>query len=203
MPRQLPRLCRLQATRSARDFCAALLLSVVAFQAVSSAQEQQPAPPPSIHAQLGHRPLEIAKLPLPGSLMPITVELTNSRDIETKIRLVGSRDGRFMDIAFPIGTLNKADRAEFILSVPAPLASMTYQFIVHQPDGNLTTSARYLVRRPCIQNFRVEVAKDDPNAEVKQKLGALIAKSKVLERDTQNLETSLKLLEDLSESLKQ
>ena len=69
--------------------------------------------------------------------MQLTVELVNSRDVEAKIRLVGSRDGRFMDIAFPLGALNKLDHAEFSVSIPAPLAAMTYQFVVHQPDGSL------------------------------------------------------------------
>lgn len=153
--------------------------------------------------QVGHRQPETAKVPLPGSPMTLTVELVNSRDVETKIRLVGSRDGRFMDIAFPLGALNKLDHAEFSVSIPAPLAAMTYQFIIHQPDGSLSTSARYLIKRPCIQNFRVEVSKDDPNARIKHELGTLIAKSKSLERDTQNLEAALKALKDITTSLNQ
>lgn len=153
--------------------------------------------------QVGHRQPETAKVPLPGSPMTLTVELVNSRDVETKIRLVGSRDGRFMDIAFPLGALNKLDHAEFSVSIPAPLAAMTYQFIIHQPDGSLSTSARYLIKRPCIQNFRVEVSKDDPNARIKHELGTLIAKSKSLERDTQSLEAALKALKDITTSLNQ
>lgn len=153
--------------------------------------------------QLGHRQPDMAKIALPGSPMQLTVELVNSRDIEAKVRLVGSRDGRFMDIAFPLGSLNKLDHAEFSLSLPAPLAAMTYQFVIHQPDGSLSTSARYLIKRPCIQNFRVEVSKDDPSARVKHELGTLIAKSKSLERDTQNLEAAVKALKDITASLNQ
>ena len=172
--------------------------------------EPEPTPvqsPSKIQApskmQVGHRQPETAKIPLPGSPMTLTVELVNSRDVEAKIRLVGSRDGRFMDIAFPLGALNKLDHAEFAVSVPAPLAAMTYQFVVHQPDGSLSTSARYLIKRPCIQNFRVEVSEDDPNARIKHQLGTLMAKSKSLERDTQNLEAALKALKDITASLNQ
>ena len=190
----------IEELRRALYCCVAVIVVVLSGAGASLAQQE--AAPQVVHAHINHRTPDVAKLPLPGSLMPITVELDNSRDIETKIRLVGSRDGRFMDIAFPLGHLNKVDHAEFSLSVPAPLAAMTYQFVVHQPDGTLTTSARYMIKRPCIQNFRVEVAQDDPNAKVKQELGTLIAKSKTLERDTQNLDASLKILEELSSSLK-
>jgi len=176
------------------------LASLTAAVPHAAAQDNSP-PAPTI--QVMHRPPEAAQLPVPGALMALSLELANSKDIETKVRLVGSRDGRFMDIAFPLGTLNNADRAQFALSVPAPLGVMTYQFIVHQPNGSLTTSARYIIKRPCIQNFRVEVAPDDPNAAVKQQLGTMIAKSKSLERETHNLDGALKILEDLSVSLKQ
>ena len=185
-----------------------LLLSLIpavslaaSFSGLAAAQDAPAATTSKL--QLGHRQPEAAKVPLPGSPMQLTVELVNSRDVESKIRLVGSRDGRFMDIAFPLGALNKVDHAEFTLTVPAPLAAMTYQFIVHQPDGSLSTSARYMIKRPCIQNFRVEVSPDDPNARVKHELGTLIARSKSLERDTQNLEAALKSLKDISASISQ
>jgi len=175
-------------------------VSVAIVSALPASAQDQPAARPTLSVR--HRPAPITAVPIPGALMPITVELFNSKDIEAKIRLVGARDGRFLDIAFPMGMLNKQDNAEFTVQVPAPLAAMTYQFIVHQPDGSLTASARYMLKRPCIQNFKVEIAPDDPNARVKQELATLIAKSKSLERETTNLEASLKLLEDLSANLK-
>ncbi len=180
----------------------AIVSAVLPYHVATAEPQATPAESPST-LQVGHRQPETAKIPPPGSPMTLTVELVNSRDVEAKIRLVGSRDGRFMDIAFPLGALNKLDHAEFSLNVPAPLAAMTYQFIVHQPDGSLTTSARYLIKRPCIQNFRVEVSQDDPNARIKHELGTLIAKSKTLERDTQNLEGALKALKDIKASLNQ
>lgn len=185
-------------TMIAMAIVAAIVPYNVATADAGATQSQSPS-----KLQVGHRQPETARIPLPGSPMTLTVELANSRDVEAKIRLVGSRDGRFMDIAFPLGALNKLDYAEFSLSVPAPLAAMTYQFVVHQPDGSLTASARYLIKRPCIQNFRVEVSQDDPNARIKHELGTLIAKSKTLERDTQNLEAALKALKDIKASLNQ
>jgi hypothetical protein len=182
-----------------------LMLAAASLVAIEPdrSEAQDPSALASSKLQISHRQPEAAKVPLPGSPMQLTVELVNSRDVEAKIRLVGSRDGRFMDIAFPLGALNKLDHAEFSVSIPAPLAAMTYQFVVHQPDGSLTTSARYLIKRPCIQNFRVEVDKDDPNARVKHELGTLIAKSKTLERDTQNLDAALKALKEISATLNQ
>ena len=178
--------------------CVSAAAAALAVVLPVSAQEQQARP----NLVVRHRPAPITTLPVPGALVPITVELLNSKDIEAKIRLVGARDGRFIDIAFPMGALNRQDQAEFTVQVPAPLAAMTYQFIVHQPDGSLSASARYVLKRPCIQNFKVDISPNDPNARVKQELATLIAKSKSLERETTNLEASLKLLEDLSTSLK-
>lgn len=197
---------RLSPAAIASSIRPALLCAVIVAAATRpvSAADTEPAPAAAPQKlQVGHRQPEVAKIPLPGSPMQLTVELVNSRDVEAKIRLVGSRDGRFMDIAFPLGSLNKLDHAEFSIAVPAPLAAMTYQFVVHQPDGSLSTSARYLIKRPCIQNFRVEVSQDDPNARVKHELGTLIAKSKSLERDTQNLDAALKALKDITTSLDQ
>ena len=151
--------------------------------------------------EISHRVPEISAVPMAGALMPISVELINTREVEAKVRLVGSRDGRFMDIAFPIGALNKLDQPTYMLEVPAPLAAMTYQFIIHQPDGSLSTSAKYAIKRPCIQNFRVAVAKNDPNAKIKIILATLISRSKTLERENTNLETSLKILENFSANI--
>ena len=133
--------------------------------------------------------------------MRITLELTNTYDIETKVRLVGSKDGRFIDIAFPQGALNNADRPTFNIDIPSPIAAMSYQFIVHQKDGTLTSTPKYLIKRDCLQTFAVDVPESDQSAAYKREVGLLVAKAKSLERDTASLEASLKLLEDMKTSL--
>ncbi|MFO0417754.1 MAG: hypothetical protein ACK5Y6_10725 [Pseudomonadota bacterium] len=164
--------------------------------ATSSPINASPAP-----IKVLHTPASGREIPALGSMMRITLELTNTYDIETKVRLVGSKDGRFIDIAFPQGALNNADRPTFNIDIPSPIAAMSYQFIVHQKDGTLTSTPKYLIKRDCLQTFAVDVPESDQSAAYKREVGLLVAKAKSLERDTASLEASLKLLEDMKTSL--
>lgn len=151
--------------------------------------------------RIKHQPTENHRLPSAGTLMPIAVQLENASDVDIKIRLVGSRDGRFMDIAFPMGVLNMSDRPTYSIQIPAPTAAMTYQFIIHQRSGDLTLSEKFTVKRNCIQNYRVDIPENIPSAEYRKEVATLVSQARSLERDTQNLDTALKLLEGLKQDL--
>jgi hypothetical protein len=133
--------------------------------------------------------------------MPISLQLENSSEVDIKIRMVGSRDGRFMDIAFPMGVLNMSDRPTFTINVPAPTALMTYQFVIHQPNGELTLTPKYTVQRSCVQKFRVDVPDGEPSSQYRKEIATLMAKARSLERDTAQLETAIKLIEALKKDL--
>ena len=148
-----------------------------------------------------HRPAPPHSIPQFGTPMTIQVELINTYDIDAKIRLVGAKDGRFIDISFPRGALNDSDHPTFSIEIPSPVAAMSYQFVVHQRDGSLSTSKKFLLKRNCIQNFKVAVPEDVPNSDFRREVSSLVAQAKVLERDTISLESSLKLLEDIKTSL--
>ena len=175
---------------------AALLVVAACWIRGATAQEQTNRP-----ILLRHQPTETHQLPSAGTLMPIAVQLENSSDVDIKIRLVGSRDGRFMDIAFPMGVLNTSDRPTYTIQIPAPVAAMTYQFITHQRSGDLTLSDKFIIKRNCVQNFKVEVPEGIPSAEYRKEMGNLVAKARLLERDTQNLETAIRLLDALKKDV--
>jgi hypothetical protein len=160
---------------------------------------QDAGAPPQI--KVSHRAPASDALPAIGTLMTLEIELQNTFDIETKIRLVGSKDGRFIDIAFPRGALNAADHPTFKVEIPSPIAAMTYQFVVHQRDGSLSSSERLVIKRRCIQNYKVTIPEDAPNAEFRREISSLVSQAKNLERDTASFETSLKLLEQIKSSL--
>ena len=65
-----------------------------------------------------------------GHEMQLRVILQNTSDIQTNVRLVGAKDGRFIDLAFPIGTINHESNPEFVLQMPAPFAEMSYQIVI-------------------------------------------------------------------------
>ncbi|MEY4700023.1 MAG: hypothetical protein RL326_210 [Pseudomonadota bacterium] len=150
---------------------------------------------------LVHRAPLPSTIPPLGSLMQIKVETLNTVDITTTIRLVGAKDGRFIDIAFPKGKLNSADHPMYSIDVPAPIAAMTYQFILHQPDGSITTSEKFIVKRPCIPHFKIAEPDKVSTAAYNKEIATLVAKSKELELETLSLESSLKLVEEMKIAL--
>ncbi len=174
------------------------LVGLVATTSTATAQVPEDLSAP---VKVIHRPFNTSSLPAIGTPMSLEIELLNTFDIESKIRLIGAKDGRFIDIAFPRGALNAADRPTFRIEVPSPVAAMTYQFVVHQKDGSLSSSERFTIKRNCIQNFKVTVPEDTPNSEFRREVSTLVAQAKSLERDTASLEASLKLLEDIKASL--
>lgn len=165
------------------------------------AQSEDTAPAVKAPIEVMHTPPADSSIPPLGSLVRITIALSNTLDIETKVRLVGSKDGRFIDIAFPRGALDTTDKPSFSIDVPSPVAMMTYQFIVHQKDGSLTASRKFLLKRDCIQNFSVHVSDDKRTTAFRREVASLITQAHMLERDNKSLETSLKLLEDIKTSL--
>jgi len=183
--------------RSLNKISIALALVIGALCARPAVGEDASQAPLTIR----HQPTETHKLPPAGTLMPVAVQLENSSDVDIKIRLVGSRDGRFMDIAFPMGVLNESDKPTYTIQVPAPVKAMTYQFIIHQKGGDLTLSDKFVTKRNCVQTYKVEVAENLPSAEYRKQMATLVAKARSLERDTQNLETAIKLIDGLRKDI--
>lgn len=179
---------------------AASMLLVVSVVLAGTSQAQQ-SDDSSEKITVFHRPIPSQSIPQVGTPMSIQIELRNTYDISTKVRLVGAKDGRFIDIAFARGALNQSDHPTFSIEIPSPIASMSYQFVVHQRDGSLSSSKKFVIKRDCIQNFKVTVPENAPNSEFRMEISSLIAQAKILERDTISLESSLRLLEDIKSSL--
>lgn len=172
-------------------------LTIPGYATAATAQEQE------THVRISHQPTEPHQLPPAGTLIPIVVQLVNSSDVDTKIRLVGSRDGRYMDIAYPLGVLDVRDQPTYSILVPAPVAAMSYQFIIHQKSGDLTLTEKFTVKRHCIQTYKVEVPEGLPSTEYRRKVGTLVSQARSLERDTKNLDTAIQLLEELKKDLEE
>lgn len=187
-----------QRIRNVRANALIIALGSLALVSNSSTARAEDVTPPVV---LQHKPMETHQLPQAGTLMPVSVSIANSSDVDVKIRLVGSRDGRFMDIAFPMGVLNETDRPTYTINVPAPVAAISYQFVIHQKSGDLTLTDKYIIKRNCVQNFKVEVPETIPSAEYRKEVATLVAKARSLERDTRNLDTAIKLLDTLKKDI--
>jgi hypothetical protein len=176
-------------------------LGIFPIEPTSAQPDNDPASAVAQSVQVLHNPLRTDEIPPVGSLMKVNVSLANTIDIETKIRVVGTKDGRFFDIAFPRGALNNSDKPSFSIEMPSPVAVMSYQFVVHQQDGSLTSSRKFMIKRPCLQTFGVNVTDDKRTTAFRREVASLVAQAHMLERDNKSLETSLKLLEDIKSSL--
>lgn len=177
----------------------ALLLSCTILSFLPAAQSQEAASQKRI--EVVHKVPNAKSLPSAAAMMPLIIELKGTKSIDQKVRLVGSRDGKLIDIVFPRGTLNMADVPTYKLDLPAPIALLSYQFVIHQPDGTLTSTPQFTLKRPCIQTFKVDVPENQRDASFKRDVATLVAKSRTLEQETNNLDTALRLLDEIKSNL--
>ena len=133
-------------------------------------------------------------IPPVGHAMDIAVSLRNTINIQTKVRLVGSKDGRYIDLAFPMGKINKSGHPEYVLHMPAPLVAMSYQIIVHQPDGRVTTSKQFSIQRTCIKDFQIEIPSNSNTKEYKSEVATLVSTATRLEHESHALEQALEIV---------
>ena len=144
-----------------------------------------------------HAPPKPNDLPYPGQPLTLVATLTNTRDTNFPMRIAVSRDGRFMEVPAKEAYLDKNDRPTYEVSVPAPIAELTYQMFVAQGEGHALSSPRYAVRRACIP--QVELAAGDVPKDVQgmERLRKLVNESRSLENDLAGYQQVLKLLSDL------
>jgi hypothetical protein len=178
-------------------FAFGMLLELVQHPTTSAAAATQS------EIEIHHKAPLGQELPAPAQMMTIGVELKNTKSTELKVRLIASRDGKLLDVAFPPGFLNEIDNPLYQLKIPAPSAFLSYQFVVHESDGSLSTSQRFVVQRACVPKLAVDVPSDIPDAVFRKEVSDLLVKAKQRERDTQNYDTALALLTDLKSLAKE
>jgi hypothetical protein len=141
-----------------------------------------------------HVPMIDTDIPPVGHAMDIAVSLRNTINVQTKVRLVGSKDGRYIDLAFPMGKISKSGHPEYVLHMPAPLVAMSYQIIVHQPDGRVTTSKQFSIQRTCIEDFQIEIPSNSNTKEYKSEVASLVSTATRLEHESHALEQALEIV---------
>lgn len=147
-----------------------------------------------------HVPISPAEIPPMGREMQLRVVLDNTSNIETNLRLVGAKDGRFIDLAFPIGTINYESKPEFVIQLPAPFAEMSYQIVIHQPDGTITASKQFSIQRPCLEDYQIAIPEDSKSKRYRGEVAQLVAKAKRLEDESRALEQALSIVETMKSS---
>ena len=83
--------------------------------------------------QIYHKPLTEKTLPAPGQSMTIAAELFGTKEISLPLRLVAVRDGRLLPAPLTNSYRNAADRPVYEFEMPAPMAEISYQFVLPIP----------------------------------------------------------------------
>jgi hypothetical protein len=136
-------------------------------------------------------------LPFPGTMVPVRVSLKNTRDSDRKLRGFFSIDGRVMEIALEGARFSEAEEPTYEFQIPSPVAQVTYQFVLYNPDQTFVVTPRYVVKRSCTPDLALAAESVDAKLKGDKKITALISTSKGLERDIESYEHVLKLLDEI------
>ena len=119
-------------------FVFALALS---FNPLAQAQDQK--------LSLVHRPPESATLPLPGHPFDLRVILQGQRRTDLPVHAVLNIDGRLLDVTVK-SQLDEYDRPVYTLRTRAPVAELSYTFLLYTEDGSVIGTPQYKIRRSCV-----------------------------------------------------
>ncbi|MBN8548591.1 MAG: hypothetical protein J0M12_04670 [Deltaproteobacteria bacterium] len=183
-----------------RLFRASLILLVLLSAAPRSAFS---APSDVAPVEVFVEEMGLQNIPMPGTPFVIKARLSNTKDTERRMRAFVVRDGRVSDVAPLKAYLDENDQPTYEIQMHSPLAELSYQLILYNPDGSFSSSPRVSLRRPCVPYIDLSKVKLEPKSQGEARLETLIKLSRGLEREVAGYDASLKILEDLSERLKQ
>lgn len=148
-----------------------------------------------------HLPLPADQLPNPGELMKLEVSLVGTRDSDRNLRGYIVRDGQLTEFVLPEAKYDLRDRPMYSFEINAPLAELSYQFVLDNPDGTYAYSQRYLIRRRCWPQTDLAGTDLDPSLQDLDRLKELYGKSMLLERNNRAYDSALKILEQLQQEI--
>ena len=144
-----------------------------------------------------HTPPKAEVLPYPGQNQTLTLRLTNTRETERKLIVALIKDGRFMQVDAKNAYLNEVDLPTYDVVVPAPIAEMSYQFLLFAPDGSVQSSPRYYLRRSCVPEIDTADTKIGPEIQGYQRLEKQVHTAEHLKNDVAGYEKVMGVVEEL------
>jgi len=187
---------------SAYTFITALFSTFVA-SFVMAADPTAPTGVAGITLQpaLVHTAPKSSELPFPGKPLNLTVRIENSRSFDLRIRALVVRDGVLQDV--PVGNpmYDKSDKVIYSGTIPSPLESLSYQFILYGADGKVSSTSRYSISRSCIPDVSLTSLEVDP-LQGTNPIETNINRAEGLKRDIQEYEEAVALIDALQGALK-
>lgn len=148
-----------------------------------------------------HTPALPKDLPAPGGTVSISVSLAGTKDLNQPLKAYIVRDGQVTELVDREATFDQNDQPSYQFSFTAPLAELTYQFVLFQKGGTPKASDRFSIRRPCLP--AVSVMEIDPKASEGARLQGLAISSDQLLKYLANQDEALRLLDELKGLLSQ
>lgn len=137
------------------------------------------------------------RLPLPGKSLTLRTYISGSREIDLPVKLIAELDGRAVTLN-TYGSRDDKDRIVYSAEIFAPHAELNYQFVLISSDGTVSTSKRYLARRPCLPDMTLVGEDELQKTNESQNAVKLLGTAKRLERDNDLYTTAEAQLRRLS-----
>jgi hypothetical protein len=150
-----------------------------------------------------HQPPRAEQLPFPGQPVVLDVAIRGTRAFTDPLRVLATIDGKLIDMRAEKSTLTEYDVPVYQVTLHAPVAALSYQFLLYRKDGTFISSDRFEVQRACLPSLAVSTSDTTPPGTGAEKVSALEVEAKRLERDGQGYRRTLKLLQQLQDHLKE
>lgn len=176
------------------------LLTLTALQPAILFAETKPSAP-ALQPALVHTAPKSSELPFPGKPLTLSVRIENSRSFDLRIRLLAVRDGVLQDIPVGNPSYDKSEKIVYSASLPSPLESISYQFMLYGEGQKVNVTSRYSITRSCVPDVSLTSLEAEP-AENSNPIEESVNRAEGLKRDIQEYEEAVALLDSLHGALK-
>ena len=165
------------------------------------AYAQALSPTSSKPVKIQHKAPNVKALPQPGELITLYVYLRHTRDTNRELRAFLTRDNKLSVLSIADSYLNEYDYPTYEITVPAPMAELSYEFALVNPDGSSAHSGPYQLRRKCLPDMSEPELNITEDISFRGKVEALTLHAMQLERQLLSYETAETLLQELHQLL--
>jgi hypothetical protein len=157
--------------------------------------------------EIQHQAPRARNLPAPGMKVTLKIAIKDA-DRRTQFNPIASAviDGRLTTLPLVRSYIDEHDLAAYDFEAFSPLAAMSYQFVLQKEKEVLDVSKRFHITRQCIPPIDITTVRtDDPTFVVsaQERLEEMLRESRGLERDLQNYETAITLLNGIEALLEE
>ena len=136
-----------------------------------------------------------SELPPPGVPIKLSAHVNGVDNLTGSMRVYVVSDGRVLDKASSNIQYSPEDLPEYTFDIHSPIAELSYQFVYSSPTGQVISSQRYEIRRPCLPKFELPASESISSGD--KRLQKALIDAKRLEFEVMNLDEALKLIKDL------